>query len=371
LDIDKLSLELPLAGTRVVVGMSGGVDSATVAALLQRRGLDVVGVTMRLWAEDDPAAFRRQRHCCSVEDVEDARAAAAVLGIPHYVVNFEREFEQEVIDYFVGSYAQGRTPNPCLACNERIKFGALLAYADGLDAAYLATGHYARIARGDDGFRLLSGADPDKDQSYFLYGLDQRQLSRVIFPLGGLLKADVRALAAEVGLHLAAKPDSADICFIPEGDHRAFLADRLGIGNGPIVDGGGAVVGQHGGAAGYTIGQRRGLGVAAGERVFVTNVDVGANVITVGSADDLLCDTVELEALKFPSGSPPRTSDRFLVRTRHRGSLASAVLSLRGNVGWLHLDEPQRAIAPGQAAVLYRGDELIGGGIIRSTVRAG
>ncbi|MPZ24616.1 MAG: tRNA 2-thiouridine(34) synthase MnmA [Dehalococcoidia bacterium] len=351
-------------GTRVVVGMSGGVDSATTAALLQRSGMDVIGVTMRLWAEEDPTAFRRQRHCCSVEDHEDARAAAAALGIPHYLANFEAEFERHVIDYFVDEYARGRTPNPCVVCNEEIKFRALLDYAHGLGASYLATGHYARIEAVETGYRLLRPLDEEKDQTYFLYGLGQSELSRVLFPLGGMTKPEVRALAAEIGLHLAQKADSADICFVPEGDHRAFLGDRLGLGEGPVLDGSGREIGRHHGAAGFTIGQRRGLGVATGERVFVTTVDVAANAITVGHEDDLLADRLEVEQARFVSGVPIATPARVEARLRYRAAPVAALLRREGGRWLVDLDRPQRAIAAGQAAVFYAGDEVIGGGTI-------
>ncbi|MEX2236829.1 MAG: tRNA 2-thiouridine(34) synthase MnmA [Dehalococcoidia bacterium] len=350
----------------MVVGMSGGVDSATTAALLKQQGYDVVGVTMRLWADEDPEAFRRQRHCCSVEDHEDAKAAAAAIDIPHYLVNFEDEFQRHVVDYFVDEYARGRTPNPCLACNERIKFGALLNFAETLDAASLATGHYARIDRQGERYRLLRAADEEKDQSYFLYGLGQRELAKLVFPLGALQKAEVRALAAGFGLHLAAKPDSADICFVPEGDHKAFLAARLGLHEGPVVDTFGHEVGVHRGAAGYTVGQRRGLSVALGERAYVTNVDVGANVITVGREEDLLSSVVELDDPRFVSGTEPSTPVRFNARLRYRGAAAPATLSHESGSWRLDFDRPQRAVSPGQAAVFYDGDEVIGGGIIRS-----
>jgi tRNA-specific 2-thiouridylase len=346
--------------------MSGGVDSATTAALLKSQDYDVVGVTMRLWADEDPDSFRRQRHCCSVEDQDDARAAAAAIGVPHYLVNFEDEFQRHVIDYFVDEYGRGRTPNPCLACNEHIKFGALLEFANSLDAPYLATGHYARIEDTGDGFRLLRAVDREKDQTYFLYRLTQQQLGRLMFPLGGLTKSEVRSLAQSFELHLAAKAESSDICFVPEGDHRAFLAARLGLEGGSILDQDGAEVGRHGGAAGFTIGQRRGLGVPFGERVFVTSVDPAANVITIGREEDLLSDLIDLDDLRFVAGAAPATPRRLELQVRHRGTPSPGEFLLGPDSATFRLDRPLRAVSPGQAGVLYDGDEVIGGGTIRA-----
>src|SRR3990170_6486314 len=248
-----------MPSSRVVVAMSGGVDSSVAAALLLEQGYEVVGVTMRLWTVDDVGASRHHRRCCSVEDTEDARAACDRLGIPHYVLNLEREFAAGVVDTFVQEYARGRTPNPCLACNDRVKFRPLLLHALALDAGYLATGHYVRLRRNGHGFEMWRAADPAKDQSYVLYTLGQRELSRTLFPVGEYAKPEVRAIARRHGLPNADKPDSADICFIPGGDYRSFVAQRVASRPGEIVDGAGNRVGEHAGVINYTVGQRRGL----------------------------------------------------------------------------------------------------------------
>lgn len=357
-----------MTGTRVVVAMSGGVDSAVAAALLQREGHEVIGITMRLWAQEDPGAPRYHRRCCSVEDIDDARAAADVLGIPHYVLNMERQFASDVVDYFVDEYRRGRTPNPCLPCNERIKFGSLLERARALDASALATGHYARI-EANGSYRLLRATDPDKDQSYVLYGLGQRELASLRFPIGGLRKGEVRALARELGLLNAEKPDSADICFLPTEDYRDFIAERVPQATGDIVDATGEVLGRHEGVAGFTIGQRRGLGVAVGQRRFVTEIDPVSNVVTVGGEDDLLSSRIEVETPRWVAGEPPARAFEAGVQIRYRSPAAPAFVRLDGSIAEVRFQEPQRAVAPGQAAVFYRDDEVLGGGLIASAGR--
>ncbi len=354
---------------RVVVAMSGGVDSAVAAGLLARRGYDVIGITMRLWTREDPAALRSQRRCCSVEDTDDARAAADALGIPHYVLNMEREFGARVVDYFVDEYARGRTPNPCLACNQHVKFDALLARAEALGADYLATGHYARIERSDGRYRLLRAVDAEKDQSYVLYTLGQRELARTLFPVGDYTKAEVRALARELGLPVAAKPESADICFIPDGDYRAFLSSRLALTPGPIVDETGAVVGQHQGVAAYTIGQRKGLGVALGAPRYVTEIDPARNVVVVGPEEDLLATRALVEDVHWVSGEAPSAPVRLDVKIRYRTEPAAALVVPCEGGAEVRFERPQRAVTPGQAAVFYDGDEVIGGGIIARALR--
>jgi len=346
--------------------MSGGVDSAVAAGLLAREGYDVVGVTMRLWAPEDPQAPRLHRRCCSVEDIDDARGAADVLGIPHYVVNLEREFASNVVDYFVSEYSQGRTPNPCLPCNEHVKFRALMERAEALEADFLATGHYARLARESGRIRLLRAADGEKDQSYVLYMLGQEDLGRVIFPVGSRWKGEIRELALEMGLPNAAKLDSADICFLPIEDYRDFIAERVPQAAGDIVDDDGTVVGRHEGVAGFTIGQRKGLGVAVGEKRYVTGIDPELNVITIGPEDRLLSETLTTEATSWVAGEPPFGEFEAEVRVRYRSPACPATVKLTGSGAEVCFRKPQRAIAAGQAAVFYRGDEVLGGGIIAS-----
>ncbi|MBI3954319.1 MAG: tRNA 2-thiouridine(34) synthase MnmA, partial [Chloroflexi bacterium] len=274
---------------RVIVAMSGGVDSAVAAALLHQQGYEVVGVTMRLWTEDDPEAPPHARRCCSVEDVDSARRVCQLLGVPHYVVNYERQFLAQVVQPFVEEYRQGRTPIPCIACNQHLKFDTLLQRALALDAACVATGHYARVQRRPGGtYALLRGRDPAKDQSYFLYGLGQGELRHALFPVGGLTKPQVRAIARELALPVADKPESMEICFIPDGDRRRFLAARIGTSPGPIVDRAGRGLGQHQGIGFYTVGQRHGLGLATGRRSYVTGIEPATNTLVVGPAEELL-----------------------------------------------------------------------------------
>jgi tRNA-specific 2-thiouridylase len=351
---------------RVIVAMSGGVDSSVAAGLLLRRGYEVIGVTMRLWTQEDPAAPMHHRRCCSVEDTDDARAAADVLGIPHYVLNLEREFARDVVDYFVEEYGRGRTPNPCLACNQHVKFRSLLEMSAALGAEYLATGHYARIDRLDGRYRLLRGADRSKDQSYVLYTLGQRELSRLLFPLGGYRKEEVRQLAAEMGLAVAEKPDSVEICFVPGDDYWAFIAQRVPQAEGVLVDVDGRVLGRHRGVAGFTVGQRRRLGVALGERRFVTGVDPLRNVVTLGTEEDLFADRLFAEGVHWVGGTAPGGELEADVKIRYRTPASPAVVRSADGGAQVRFERPQRAITPGQAAVFYRGDEVLGGGVIAS-----
>ncbi|MEX2246764.1 MAG: tRNA 2-thiouridine(34) synthase MnmA [Dehalococcoidia bacterium] len=355
---------------RVVVAMSGGVDSAVAAGLLAREGYEVIGITMRLWTLDDPAAPVGKRRCCSVEDTDDARRAADAIAIPHYVLNMEREFHDRVVNYFVAEYGRGRTPNPCLACNEHVKFRALLDRALALDADFLATGHYARIDRSGARSRLLRAFDPAKDQSYVLYTLGQAELARTLFPVGVRPKGEIRELAREMRLDLAEKPDSADICFVPDGDYRAFVRERLPQPAGAIVDTDGRRLGEHDGIGGFTVGQRRGLGVAVGERRFVTAIDPDLNVITVGPEEHLLSGVLLAGDVRW-TGDAPGGPFRADVKVRYRTPAAPAtVTQLDARRVRVHFDAPQRAITPGQAAVFYAGDEVLGGAVIDRAERS-
>ncbi len=350
---------------RVAVAMSGGVDSSVAAALLLEQGFEVIGITMRLWTEEDPLAPRYQRRCCSVEDTDDARAAAETLGIRHYVLNMEREFAAEVVQPFVEEYARGRTPNPCLACNQRVKFRPLLAQAAALGAQYLATGHYARIRRNGQGYELWRAADRAKDQSYVLYTLGQDELARILFPVGDYPKPQVREIARQLGLPNADKPDSADICFIPSGDYSAFVAQRVDARPGPVIDGSGRVIGQHAGIVGYTIGQRRRLPARGGrEPLYVVDVDATANAVVVGPPERLLASGLVAEDVSFVSGRPPLGETRVLAQIRYRGAPAPASLVARDGTAEVRFDEPQRAVTPGQAVVFYDGQRVLGGGTI-------
>jgi len=356
--------------SRVVVAMSGGVDSAVAAGLLARQGYEVIGVTMRLWTLEDPQAPRHRRRCCSVEDTDDAREAAQALGIPHYVLNLEREFQESVVDYFLREYQRGRTPNPCLACNEHVKFRSLLSRALALEADFLATGHYARIDPPEAGrYRLLRAVDDEKDQSYVLFTLDQAQLSRLLFPIGHHRKEEVRRLAAEMGLPVADKPDSADICFIPDNDYRSFIAGRMAQCEGEIRDAGGRVVGRHQGVAAFTVGQRRGLGVALGERRFVTAIDPGLSLVTIGSEEDLLAGELRAEDVNWVAGEPPPAGAAVEAKIRYRTPASPAEVYPEGAGARVLFRRPQRAITPGQAVVFYRGEEVVGGGVIARTGR--
>lgn len=337
---------------QVLVAMSGGVDSSVAAALLLEAGHEVVGVTLKLWGGESDSG------CCSVSDVEDARRVAAQLAIPHYVFNLTDDFARDVVEPYVASHDAGETPNPCIECNRSIKFGRLLERAESMGFDAVATGHHARVVLEGGRWRLRRGADLAKDQSYVLSMLGQRELGRCLFPVGEITKADVRERAAVVGLRTAAKPESMEVCFITRGGRERFLAQRLEMSPGPITDVDGAVVGAHRGFASFTVGQRRGLDVALGERRYVLDVNASTATVTIGGRDDLLRDSVSLRDLTFVHEAPD-TSEPLLVQTRAHGGVALGRLS-GSELVW---GVPQPRVAPGQTVAFYRGDELLGGGI--------
>ena len=359
---------------RVLVAMSGGVDSAVAAALLHQQGYDVVGVTMRLYTEADDGALRSGRTCCGIEDVGDARAAAQRIGIPHYTLNLEREFDRDVISTFVEAYANGRTPNPCLACNEKVKFSTLLDRAVAMGVDRLATGHYARIERDEDGdgaYRLHRAVDDDKDQSYVLYTLGQEALARTMFPLGGMTKAQTREVARSFNLPLADKPDSVDICFVPGGDYRTLVASRGVHGQPGIIElTDGTPVGAHAGIERFTVGQRKGLGVPGPDKRFVTAIDAQRNVIVIGDEDALSSRLVQVSTPRWVV-APPAVGERLSARVRYHAEIEAAWVTGYGDGTFaVEFARPVRAAAPGQALVLYRGTEVVGGGTIESSSRS-
>ena len=370
---------------RVLVAMSGGVDSSVAAALLREAGHEVVGVWMRLHdVADSYSEFSRS--CCTLDAADDARRVAGQLGVPFYTMNLEREFEGGVLRPFLDAYLGGLTPSPCVDCNTYVKFGALLGRARRLyGCEAVATGHYARRVEvsGAQGprFELRRAQDEHKDQTYFLYGLRQEQLAHAWFPLGELKKTEVRSIAARLGLATADKPESQEICFVPGGDYRAELRERAGWEPepGPIVDVDGTLVGSHAGVAGYTIGQRKGIGVALGEPRFVSWTDPASNTIVLGRRADLETRTMQVEDVTFVAGDPPAADGspfRASVRIRHRGALVPATIRPTDDDGgssfgtWaVETDRPVWAAAPGQACVLYDGDTVLGGGRISRTTR--
>lgn len=349
---------------KVLVAMSGGVDSSVTALLLQQAGYECVGVTMRLY--DSIRVNCNKPTCCSIDDVEDARKVAARLGIGFEVLDYRDEFENQVIDRFASEYAQGRTPNPCILCNRHLKFDHLLHAAQRMGCDYMATGHYARVDEGPDGLlHLRCGIDAKKDQSYVLYMLEQRHLSRLLLPLGGLEKSQVRRIAEENGLVNARKRESQDICFVPDGNYANFLEWR-GVESpaGAFLDVDGNVVGKHDGIVHYTIGQRKGLGIALGYPAYVTAIDSAANTVTIGPREALDVRGFRVSDVVWTASAVPAEAIEAEVRTHYHARRVPVRIVPDGEGAIVEAVGELSAIAPGQAAVFYRGDEVVGGGTI-------
>ena len=354
---------------RVLVAMSGGVDSSVAAALLVEQGYDVVGATMKLFCHGDDVP---DRPCCSLDSINDARRVCESLGVPHYVLNMESAFGRDVVDDFVSEYARGRTPIPCVRCNTFTKFRDLVHKADAIDATWVATGHYARVVDGV----LHRGLDPAKDQSYFLWGIDRSVLGRLMLPVGGLTKPETRARARAMGLRVVSeKIESQDICFVPDGDHTKIIARKLGgdapsLLPGPFVSLDGAVLGQHGGFARYTVGQRKGLPGGFAQPMFVIGIDPSRRAVVIGPREALLGRGVVAREVRWLVDAPS-VGARVQLQVRHRSAPAAAeIIRLTGDEIELALDEPVSAIAPGQSLVFYDGDRVVGGGVIERSAIA-
>lgn len=345
--------------------MSGGVDSSVAAALLAREGHDVVGLSMQLY--DQQQGEITFGSCCTLDDLYDARRVAAAIGIPHYIVNFERKFEEHVVSDFVREYAAGRTPIPCVHCNGDLKFASLVERAEGFEAEAVATGHYAQVDFDEETrrYRLKRGVDPLKDQSYFLFTLTQAQLARARFPVGALDKPAVREEARRLGLRVADKKDSQEICFVAAGEHAGFVGKRAEIPGGLIQDRAGHVLGRHDGVHRFTIGQRKGLGLSAGVPLYVVGIDADSAAVTVGPREDLERTALTASRVNWMSGDTPSAPIRALARIRYRHKEAPATIAPAGaGTVSITFDDPQLAVTPGQAVVFYDGDVVLGGGWI-------
>ncbi len=366
---------------KILVAMSGGVDSSFAAASLKLQGHEVTGVTMKVWQDKDRAAQATselglvempkapENSCCGAEAMADARSVAQAMDFPYYVLNYEDTFKKNVIEFFISEYMEGRTPNPCVACNDKVKFDPLMKAALGLKMDKLATGHYAKVEMGADGaYHLYKATDLSKDQTYFLYRLGQDQLSRLLFPLGGMAKEEVRRRSEEIGLSTARKPESMDICFVPQGGDYGDVIRRLhpeAAVEGPVLNTKGEELGRHQGIAFYTVGQRKGLGVSSATPLYVVRLDRAKNAVVVGDDKDLLSDKARVSSVHWVSGRAPQgpLSASVKIRSSHPGA-AATILPMEGGNCEVHFEVPQRAITPGQAAVFYAGEECLGGGVL-------
>lgn len=355
-------------GKKVVIGMSGGVDSSVAAWLLKEQGYEVIGVTMQIWQDEEEAKLEENGGCCGFTAVEDARRVARYLGIPYYVMNFKREFKEQVMDYFVAEYLAGRTPNPCIACNRYVKWEGLLHRSLQIGADYIATGHYAQIERLENGrYTIKSSVTAKKDQTYALYSLTQHQLAHTLMPVGAYRKEEIRQMAEDIGLPVAHKPDSQEICFVPDNDYAGFIERQPGVAvkEGNFVTTGGEVLGRHRGITHYTVGQRKGLNLAMGKPVFVTEIRPETNEVVIGGPDNVFGSTVCADRLNFMSvpdfGSEMRAVGK--IRYNHAGAPCTVKRTGEDEIECT-FDEPVRAITPGQALVLYDGPYVLGGGTI-------
>lgn len=353
---------------KVIIGMSGGVDSSVAAWLLKEQGYEVIGVTMQIWQDEEEEVLEENGGCCGLSAVEDARRTAQLLEIPHYVMNFKADFKRSVIDYFVSEYLEGRTPNPCIACNRYVKWEALLNRSLEIGADYIATGHYARIRQLENGrFCLTRSVTAAKDQTYALYNLTQDQLSHTLMPVGCYSKEEIRRMADQIGLSVADKPDSQEICFVPDQDYAGFIERTTGAPSqtGNFVQADGTILGQHKGIIHYTIGQRRGLGLPMGRRVVVTEIRPETNEVVIGEQEDVWTDHLLADRLNWMS-VPDLTEERSVsakIRYNHAGTPCTLQKTASDQVR-VQFHEPVRAVTPGQAVVFYDGDCVLGGGTI-------